>query len=205
LPVITSYNKPSSSVFHSLGYLGSVAAALLTAYSIQRKPMESWGAGLISTLPKVWAYITKVNRDVQENKNAWDYFTGKWTAYLKLREITDGTSQPKFPKKYGIPERDAYYKSVSFSGWGGASGHDAPMIAYDALLRAGESWYELCSGSMFHGGDSDSTGVMAAAWWGGLYGMKGVPPCNYNKLEYRKKLEKLADALLKAAKSRRGK
>ena len=109
----------------------------------------------------------------------------------------------KVPEKYGIPERDAFYKSVSFAGWGGASGHDAPMIAYDALLRARESWAELCSGGMFHGGDSDSTGVMAAAWWGGIYGMAGVPPCNYNKLEYRERLEDLAKALLKAAESRK--
>ena len=189
-------------MFYQPGFLGSVATALLTSYSIQRKPVESWGAGLMSTLPKVWAYITKANRDVEENKNAWDYFTNKWKEYLALRGITDGTSQPKFPDKYGIRERDVYYKSVSYSGWGGASGHDAPMIAYDALMRAGESWYELCSGSMFHGGDSDSTGVMAAAWWGGLYGMKGVPPFNYKRLEFRDKLEKLADALLEAAKLR---
>jgi ADP-ribosylarginine hydrolase len=28
---------------------------------------------------------------------------------------------------------------------------------------------------MLHGGDSDSTGTIAAAWYGALYGMKGVP------------------------------
>ncbi|XP_028415887.1 protein ADP-ribosylarginine hydrolase-like [Dendronephthya gigantea] len=185
---------------HPTGFLGSVATALMTAYSIQRKPLVSWGASLLNTLPKVWAYIVKVNRDVEENKNAWDYFTSKWKNYLELRGLTDGKAEPKFPEKYGIPERDAFYKSVSYSGWGGASGHDAPMIAYDALLRARDSWYELCSGSMFHGGDSDSTGVMAAAWWGGLYGLKGVPLCNYKNLEYRKRLEELADKLLKRAK-----
>lgn len=191
-------------MFHLSGFLGSLATALLTSYSIQRKSLLSWGAGLIRILPKVWEYITKANRDVEENKNNWDYFTNKWKTYLEQRGISDGTSEPKFPEKYGIPERDAFYKSLSYAGWGGASGHDAPMIAYDALLRARESWPKLCSGSMFHGGDSDSTGVIAAAWWGGLYGMKGVPPCNYEKLEYRERLEQLAEALLKAAKSRYG-
>ncbi len=42
----------------------------------------------------------------------------------------------KFPAEYEPSDRDAFYKSVSFDGWGGSSGHDAPMIAYDALLSA---------------------------------------------------------------------
>lgn len=30
----------------------------------------------------------------------------------------------QFPSAYGVKERDAFYKSVSFDGWGGSSGHD---------------------------------------------------------------------------------
>ena len=32
---------------------------------------------------------------------------------------------------------------------------------------------------MFHGGDSDSTGVMAGCWYGAMYGFEGVPEGNY--------------------------
>ena len=46
----------------------------------------------------------------------------------------------------------------------------------------------LCR-AMFHAGDSDSIGVIAAAWFGGLYGFVGVPKCNYSNLEYRDRLE----------------
>lgn len=191
--------------FLPLGYLGSFAAALLMSYAIQRKSIKSWGVGLMATLPKVWLYVLKTNRDVKENKENWGYFTDKWTAYLDLRGISDGNSEPTFPEKYGVTERDAFYKSVSYSGWGGASGHDAPMIAYDALLRAKSSWKELCYGAMLHGGDCDSTGVIAAAWWGGLYGFEGVPPCNYGKLEYRKRLETLAKDLKNVVDSKREK
>lgn len=54
---------------------------------------------------------------------------------------------------------------------------------------------------MFHGGDSDSTGVIAGAWWGILYGIDGVPLCNYEKLEYRKRIDKAgADLFAKAQK-----
>ncbi len=33
----------------------------------------------------------------------------------------------------------------SLDGWAGRSGHDAPMIAYDALLAARNDWKQLCS------------------------------------------------------------
>lgn len=49
------------------------------------------------------------------------------------------------------------------------------MIAYDALLGAGGNWEELCLRAMLHGGDSDSTGTIAGAWFGAAFGLKGVP------------------------------
>ena len=48
---------------------------------------------------------------------------------------------------------------------------------------------------MFHAGDSDSTGVIAAACFGGMYGFAGVPESNYQKLEYKERLEGQADTL----------
>ena len=47
-----------------------------------------------------------------------------------MRGISDGQSEPKFRKEdNNVKDRDKFYKSLSFDGWGGASGHDAPMIA----------------------------------------------------------------------------
>ena len=45
------------------------------------------------------------------------------------------------------------YKHWSSEGRPGRRGHDAPMIAYDALLAAGSDWTELCKRAMFHGGN----------------------------------------------------
>jgi len=33
--------------------------------------------------------------------------------------------------------------------------------------------------AVLHGGDNDSTGAIACAWFGALYGFHGVPQCNY--------------------------
>lgn len=183
------------------GYLGSLASALLTSFAVQGRPVREWGAALLSTLPKAMSYIKKAGRDVEENEEHWSYFTDSWTAYLTTRGILHGNSNAVFPERYSVADRDAFYKSLSYrQGWAGASGHDAPMIAYDALLGAGASWEELCSRAMFHGGDSDSTGVIAGAWWGVLYGLDGVPVGNYKNLEYKKRIEKAAADLFAKAK-----
>ena len=180
------------------GYLGSVATALFVSYSIQRRPINSWGKGLMDTLPVVWKYVEKTGIDVQRNKKDWSYFEKGWAAYLTERNLMDGVSEPRFPEKYGPEERDQFYTSVSYDGWGGASGHDAPMIAYDALLGAGTSWEELCLRGVLHGGDNDSTGIIAGSCWGAMYGFEGVPEVNYKNLEYKDRLVTLGNDLYRA-------
>ena len=110
-------------------FLGSVAVALFVSYAVQGKEVREWGEGLLRSLHTAKQYCEQEERDWKLIRDSWGYFENQWSDYLlkiKGSELVDLS-----PANY-----DKFAKSISFSGKAGASGHDAPLIAYDAILRS---------------------------------------------------------------------
>ena len=108
-----------------------MAVALFVSYAVQGKAAGEWGEGLLRTLQTAKQYCEKQKRDWGPIRDNWTYFEDKWTNYVRsTMHSVDGDMS--------ATEYDRFVQSVSFMGTGGASGHDAPMIAYDAILRCYE-------------------------------------------------------------------
>ncbi|KFP80101.1 [Protein ADP-ribosylarginine] hydrolase-like 1, partial [Acanthisitta chloris] len=178
------------------GFLGSLCTALFVAYAIQGKPLVQWGREMMKVVPMAEEYCKKTIRHMAEYQEHWFYFEAKWQFYLEEREINEeNQNQPVFPDNYDAEEREKTYRRWSSEGRGGRRGHDAPMIAYDALLGCGGDWTELCNRSMFHGGESAATGSIAGCLYGLVYGLSKVPKGLYQELEQRERLEYLGENL----------
>jgi ADP-ribosylarginine hydrolase len=187
---------------HPTGFLGAMVASAFTALALEGVPTVQWGTILLKELlPRSRQYLQQCGRDWNEIERDMKRFEEQWTEYLTIRgllnvdETNAATTVAKFPEDYGVAERDEFYNKWSFRGWAGASGDDSVIIAYDALLGAGDDWENLMERGALHAGDSDSTATIAGAWWGGLYGFHNVPTKNTAKLEKKEELEGLANSL----------
>jgi ADP-ribosylarginine hydrolase len=185
---------------HPTGFLGAMVASAFTALAIEGVPKVRWGTILLKELlPLSREYLQRCKRDWEEIERDMKRFEGQWTEYLEIRGLLDvdennaATTTPKFPENYGVAERDEFYNKWSYRGWAGASGDDSVIIAYDALLGAGDDWENLMERGALHAGDSDSTATVAGAWWGAFHGFHHVPTPNTQHLEKKEELTQLAN------------
>jgi ADP-ribosylarginine hydrolase len=65
-----------------------------------------------------------------------------WEKYLGQRGISSPNAEKAtFPEKYGVGERDEFYKRISYDGWGGSSGHGAMCVLRVVLALY---WSSFC-------------------------------------------------------------
>uniref|UniRef100_W5LXI3 ADP-ribosylarginine hydrolase n=1 Tax=Lepisosteus oculatus TaxID=7918 RepID=W5LXI3_LEPOC len=178
------------------GYLGCLCAALFASYAIQGEPASHWGKRMLGVMPLAEEYCRRRTTLFSDYSEDWLYFEAKWQLYLQLRRIDkEGCGKPFFSENYSSIERSKLYKRWCAESSGRRQGLEVPLIAYDAMLAAGADWNKLCQWATFHGGDSESTGTIAAALYGLLYGTDNIPAPFLQNLQLKEQMEKLGQAL----------
>jgi ADP-ribosylarginine hydrolase len=133
----------------------------------------------------------------QDKDDTLLYFLFKWFDYLKSDGGPDGHDSDN------VKDWDKYWRRMAYDNgtetWPGSSGHDAPMMAYDALRQAAFpktgsrkllflKWYNVQITAAYHGGDSDSTATIAGAWLGASHSQVApeiVDLCNFNEFVWQ--------------------
>ena len=187
----------SSRITHNstIANLGSVTAALFTAYALEKISINLWPHKLIKLLEsdKIDNYM-KENRPNEYSKYKYDkiLFVGKWKDYLKRRfSGINPRLDIRFMKN---PVQRYKYLIENFSKGcdkPGSCADDVLILAYDALLQSDGVLEKIIIFSTLHPGDSDTVGSIALSWFGAYYHSiqnEILTERFFKELEFQKKL-----------------
>ncbi len=153
--------------------LGSVTAALFTAYGLEKISVNLWPGKLIRLLKSdlIDSYMKK-NHPTEYSSYFRDkiIYIGQWEKYIRIR--FNGTNVRGDQKWMNNPVLRYKYLSENFSkgcGIPGGCADDCVIMAYDALLESGYVFEKIVVYSILHPGDSDTVGSVALSWYGARY------------------------------------
>ena len=203
---------------YSLGYLGGLVTALFTSYAIRDIPVWEWSTYLIKLYEKgiIDNYMKKTTINDEYIKNK-DQFFDKWYQYNeeKIEKFKYKTSD-FIHYDNRIDSLDDYndYKGKgsknNYTRFGG-SGVSCLIVAYDSLLSSFSSnkipfnlkdnslkisLDSLIFFSCLHFGDNDTTGAIAGAWYGAMYGFHQFDQNKLEQLEFKKELNKCSTSII---------
>ena len=174
---------------HPVGYLGGVVSALFVYYACNNIDIREWSSKMIDLLEtdKIDNIIKGTHIDIEIYKEYKYEFLNTWRAF---NDVYFNNNTPMF--KF-LTFRMDYYLSIIKNRpadyFIGSSGHDSVIIAYHSLLECSGSFEKLVIYSMLHMGDSDTTGCIAGAFYGAVYGTEDVSK------HYLENLEKKEDII----------
>ncbi len=200
---IIKFSIDTSRVTHNnpTGYLGGFVSAYFVYLAINNTPINLWPFKLmeIAKSKKIDDYVNKNKESFDYNSSKISYFA-KWDKYIKDKFNDKKELIEKKRSNINLVCRSQYYyDSFGFkeSFFPGGSGDDSVIIAYDSLIDCDGKWEKLVFYSMLHSGDTDTTGCIAAGFYGAYYGYGDVPKDIINNIENIKYIKDISNKFLK--------
>ena len=167
----------SSRITHNsaISILGSVVAALFTAFALEKIPINMWPHHFLKLMDSgiVDKYIEKTRpADFTYYVRDKKIYIDQWKKYIQLLFTNSGIDPRQDLKMMKNPVQRYKYLSENFSKGceiPGSCGDDALIMAYDALLRSDGVLEKILVYSILHPGDSDTVGSIAFSWFGAFY------------------------------------
>ena len=189
---------------NAIAWLGAITSALFVSLAINNIEPSNWIFELISLLES-----SIIDNIVEENipNDYVNYikdkkiFVDKWKKYQQIRfdkykfKEIKLMMMPNYRSKF-------YHDMFHFNNnriYPGAGGDDSVIIAYDALLDSKDNWEKLVVYSMLHVGDSDTTGTIAGAFYGAMYGITNISKRMTKKFNMTKELSDIGLQLYKTS------
>lgn len=195
----------SCAITHNNGvaFMGSITAALFTALAVRGVPPVAWAGRLLELIDsgRIQAYL-RANRPKNLKELTADVarFRSKWARYVEDSIKNDQYAIADDALRAISPAYRMTYYFTNFSEtktryFPGAGSDDAVIMAYDMLLLSGANFEKLVYTAMIHVGDSDTTGIIAASWYGAYYGFRNVPAPILDTFHDLPEFKRLADQL----------
>lgn len=188
----------SSRITHNsaITILGSIVAALFTAYALEKVPIGKWPRKFVKLFDSgiIDEYMEKSRpKDYEFYKRDKIIYIGQWKKYINFRF---GVSiNPRMDIKFmkNTVQRYKYLADNYSIGCDipGGCADDALIMAYDALLESEGVFEKIVVYSVLHPGDSDTVGSIALSWYGAFYNSprnKRLIGDKFDDLEFHNKL-----------------
>lgn len=157
----------------TIGILGSVTAALFTAYALEKVPILKWPGKLLKLIDSgsIDTYLKETRPKEYASYNTDKIlYAGKWKTYINSL-LPDNNVKTNFKIMKNPVQRYKYLSEQFSKGCDipGSCGDDALIMAYDSVVRSNGIFEKLVVYAILHPGDSDTVGAIACGWFGGYY------------------------------------
>ena len=211
----------ASRVTHNypLGFLGGMVTALFTSFAIRNIYPWEWSSKLIKIYEDglIDDYMKKTDI-YKKYLNDKDLFFDGWYQYNEEKLPAFKNKSIEFYKFKNRTESLIDYHYYELNGqkghnfYQGTSGLNSLIFAYDSILASitGKSYPlnlndieslkisidSVIYFSTLHCGDNDTTGAIAGAWYGAMYGFHQFDQNKIEQLEFKKELNKCSTSII---------